>query len=120
MSTITVEPVVAFTTQAPSLTFTRVGWVGTSTAVFEEPIVSPFDSEGGRDSASTYTATDPSELPEGDMLELTYENVDLVLEEMRPYLIQDGGNVRIDEIDGPVVRLQLEVRDGGPCGIDNI
>ena len=54
------------------------------------------------------------------MLELTYENVDLVLEEMRPYLIQDGGNVRIDEIDGPVVRLQLEVRDGGPCGIDNI
>ena len=46
------------------------------------------------------------------MLELTWENVDMVLEEMRPYLIQDGGNVRIDEIDGPVIRLQLE----GACG----
>lgn len=46
------------------------------------------------------------------MLELTFENVDLVLDEMRPYLIQDGGNVRIEEIDGPVVRLQLE----GACG----
>ncbi len=46
------------------------------------------------------------------LLDLTWENVDMVLDEMRPYLIQDGGNVRIDEIDGPVVRLQLE----GACG----
>ena len=45
-------------------------------------------------------------------LDLTWENVDMVLDEMRPYLIQDGGNVKIDEIDGPVVRLQLE----GACG----
>jgi len=46
------------------------------------------------------------------MLELTWENVDDVLEEMRPYLIQDGGNVKISEIDGPIVRLELE----GACG----
>ena len=26
------------------------------------------------------------------------------------YLIQDGGNVKIAEIDGPIVRLELEVR----------
>jgi len=31
---------------------------------------------------------------------------------MRPYLIQDGGNVAIQEIDGPVVRLELQ----GACG----
>jgi len=36
----------------------------------------------------------------------------MVLEEMRPYLIQDGGNVAIAEIDGPVVRLELQ----GACG----
>ena len=88
----------------PALSTPRVGWVRPSTTLFEEPIVSPFDSD-----VSGYTATDPLELPEGELLELTFDNVELVLDEMRPFLIQDGGNVRIDEIDGPVVRLQLEV-----------
>lgn len=59
-------------------------------------------------SRATYTATEPVELPDGP-LELTYDNVEMVLEEMRPYLIQDGGNVAITEIDGPVVRLELQV-----------
>ena len=31
---------------------------------------------------------------------------------MRPYLEADGGNVRLAEIDGPVVKLELE----GACG----
>lgn len=79
----------------------------------EPPIVSPFDATNELDSpaadlgdsASTTTATAPLEGP----LDLTYENVDLVLDEMRPYLMQDGGNVAIQEIDGPVVRLELQV-----------
>ena len=45
-------------------------------------------------------------------LDLTWENVELVLDDMRPYLIQDGGNVAITDIDGPVVRLELQ----GACG----
>eukprot|EP00752_Nemacystus_decipiens_P006700 g6023.t1 len=45
-------------------------------------------------------------------LTLTLENVETVLDEMRPYLMSDGGNVRVVEIDGPVVRLELE----GACG----
>ena len=45
-------------------------------------------------------------------LELTEENVELVLDGMRPFLIQDGGNVALTEIDGPVVRLELQ----GACG----
>ena len=40
------------------------------------------------------------------------ENVDMVLDEMRPYLMADGGNVAIREIDGGVVRLELQ----GACG----
>ncbi|KAG5548790.1 hypothetical protein RHGRI_014217 [Rhododendron griersonianum] len=53
-------------------------------------------------------ATPPSavELP------LTTENVESVLDEIRPYLISDGGNVALHEIDGNVVRLKLQ----GACG----
>ncbi|KAF2319931.1 hypothetical protein GH714_020652 [Hevea brasiliensis] len=45
-------------------------------------------------------------------LPLTAENVDRVLDEVRPYLIADGGNVALHEIDGNVVRLKLQ----GACG----
>ena len=45
-------------------------------------------------------------------LDLNWDNVDIVLDEMRPYLISDGGNVVISEIDGPVVKLELQ----GACG----
>ena len=66
-------------------------------------IVSPFDESGSGSSSSTQTATADGPL------ELTWENVEMVLDEMRPFLIQDGGNVAIKEIDGPVVRLELQV-----------
>ncbi|KAF8019304.1 hypothetical protein BT93_G0091 [Corymbia citriodora subsp. variegata] len=45
-------------------------------------------------------------------LPLTAENVESVLDEIRPYLISDGGNVALHEIDGNVVRLKLQ----GACG----
>ncbi|MGL5508485.1 MAG: NifU family protein [Microcoleaceae cyanobacterium] len=45
-------------------------------------------------------------------LALTPENVETVLDELRPYLIADGGNVELVEIDGPVVNLRLQ----GACG----
>eukprot|EP00965_Chrysotila_dentata_P077069 2544713-Pleurochrysis_carterae.AAC.3 len=45
-------------------------------------------------------------------LALTLENVELVLDEMRPYLMADGGNVAVADIDGGVVRLELQ----GACG----
>ena len=45
-------------------------------------------------------------------MELTIENVETVLDEMRPYLMADGGNVELVEIDGPVVKLRLQ----GACG----
>ncbi|KAK9914918.1 hypothetical protein WJX75_002299 [Coccomyxa subellipsoidea] len=48
----------------------------------------------------------------GQSLELTDENVELVLDEIRPYLMADGGNVELVEIDGPVVYLKLQ----GACG----
>lgn len=45
-------------------------------------------------------------------LELSSDNVEKVLDELRPYLQADGGNVELVEIDGPVVRLRLQ----GACG----
>ncbi|CAB9496182.1 NifU-like protein 3, chloroplastic [Seminavis robusta] len=74
-------------------------------------IVSPFDESGESASEDTAVATKPNSIGEGPF-DLTWENVEMVLDEMRPYLIQDGGNVIIQEIDGPVVRLELQ----GACG----
>ena len=45
-------------------------------------------------------------------MELTVANVETVLDEMRPYLIADGGNVEIVELDGPIVKVRLQ----GACG----
>ncbi|OQU78831.1 hypothetical protein SORBI_3008G056000 [Sorghum bicolor] len=45
-------------------------------------------------------------------LPLTTGNVESVLDEVRPYLIADGGDVALHEINGNVVRLKLQ----GACG----
>ena len=45
-------------------------------------------------------------------LTLTSENVETVLDDLRPYLMSDGGNVELVEIDGPIVKLRLQ----GACG----
>ncbi|KAK4558219.1 hypothetical protein RGQ29_007828 [Quercus rubra] len=44
--------------------------------------------------------------------ELTAQNVDLVLEDVRPYLISDGGNVDVVSVQDGVVSLKLQ----GACG----
>ena len=78
-------------------------------------IVSPFDNnEEGESSSDDDSLRDEAVATaiasKDEQLELTWDNVDMVLDEMRPYLLQDGGNVVISEIDGPVVRLELVVR----------
>ncbi|XP_058113706.1 nifU-like protein 3, chloroplastic isoform X2 [Magnolia sinica] len=50
--------------------------------------------------------------PPSCVLPLTEENVEMVLEEVRPGLMVDGGNVVLHEIDGLVVVLKLQ----GACG----
>ncbi|CAK9145246.1 unnamed protein product [Ilex paraguariensis] len=44
--------------------------------------------------------------------ELTPENVDYVLEDVRPYLISDGGNVDVVSVESGVISLKLQ----GACG----
>ena len=43
---------------------------------------------------------------------LTEDNVEKVLDELRPFLMADGGNVEVVELDGPIVKVRLQ----GACG----
>jgi Fe-S cluster biogenesis protein NfuA len=47
-----------------------------------------------------------------EALTLNPANVETVLDTLRPYLMADGGNVELVEIDGPIVKLRLQ----GACG----
>ena len=47
-----------------------------------------------------------------DTMALTHENVEKVLDELRPFLMADGGNVEVVELDGPIVKVRLQ----GACG----
>lgn len=70
---------------------------------------------GGKKSSSSPTTTRAAGEPASSInetLELTGDNVEKVLDEVRPYLISDGGNVELVEIDGLVVKLRLQ----GACG----
>ena len=89
------------TRSAPPLGMTIVSPFANNTD--NDPSGDDFERKGV--ATATYTPLPSDDEP----LDLTWENVDLVLEEMRPYLLQDGGNVAISEIDGPVVKLELQV-----------
>ncbi|XP_050367624.1 nifU-like protein 1, chloroplastic [Argentina anserina] len=65
--------------------------------------------------ASSIRASSSSSSPglySGKQLELTVPNVDLVLDDVRPYLIADGGNVGVVSVEDGVVSLKLQ----GACG----
>ena len=47
-----------------------------------------------------------------ETMPLTHENVEKVLDELRPFLMADGGNVEVVELDGPIVKVRLQ----GACG----
>ena len=47
-----------------------------------------------------------------ETMALTLENVEKVLDELRPFLMAYGGNVEVVELDGPIVKVRLQ----GACG----
>lgn len=87
--------------------------------IYLQQIASPFAS-GGDASEGAATAVDPAEEVAASgggkagpgPYPLTLENVELVLDDMRPYLQADGGNVAVDSIEDGIVRLELQ----GACG----
>ncbi|KAK1294718.1 hypothetical protein QJS10_CPA16g01700 [Acorus calamus] len=65
-----------------------------------------------RASKSAEASGAPAGLYSARVYELSVENVNLVLEEVRPYLIADGGDVDVVSVDDGVVSLKLQ----GACG----
>ncbi|XP_078160248.1 NFU domain protein 1 isoform X1 [Carex rostrata] len=66
---------------------------------------SPFEgsSASGPQTQGLYTAK---------VYDLTVENVDRVLDDVRPYLISDGGNVDVVSVEDGIISLKLQ----GACG----
>jgi len=81
-----------------------------SLALARASILSPFDPVLSGASARGSPAQQGARVD--GPLELTLDNVEIVLEEIRPFLMSDGGNVAVTEIDGDIVRLELQ----GACG----
>ncbi|MED6168577.1 NifU-like protein 1, chloroplastic [Stylosanthes scabra] len=57
---------------------------------------------------TTSSSSSPSGLYSAQKYELTAANVDMVLEDVRPYLISDGGNVEVVSVEDGVVSLRLQ------------
>ena len=52
--------------------------------------------------------------PAAATLEFTVDNVDKTLDEVRPYLISDGGNVKVVSVDPASFGVELQLQ--GACG----
>lgn len=59
-------------------------------------------------SSSTSSSSSLPGLYSAQKFELTAQNVDFVLEDVRPYLISDGGNVDVVSVDDGVISLKLQ------------
>ena len=70
-----------------------------------EEVISPFDV--GQQSVTSLISED-------EELDLTPDNVDKVLDEVRPYLISDGGNVSVQNVDVDTGNVYLLLE--GACG----
>merc|ERR1712146_548883 len=70
-------------------------------------ILSPFEE-------STTTSPPPQGPTNRPDMELTAENVDRVLDEVRPYLIADGGNIEVVNVDTDNRAIYLRLQ--GACG----
>lgn len=70
----------------------------------DENVVSPFEMPP----PAAVTTTKEEKIP------FTKENVDKVLEEVRPYLISDGGNVSVERVDEETRNVYLKLE--GACG----
>ena len=79
----------------------------------EKPgVISPFESTN---TAVMQTKQSSSPPDDGELLlELDISNVDKVLDEVRPYLISDGGNVCVQSVDSETGNVYLLLE--GACG----
>lgn len=58
--------------------------------------------------ANNTSSGSPGGLYSAEILQLTQQNVDTVLDNVRPYLIADGGNVDVVSVQDGVISLKLQ------------
>ncbi|KXZ48915.1 hypothetical protein GPECTOR_24g204 [Gonium pectorale] len=95
---------------APSESSSSSAAEGGSGAGAGGAVVSPF-TEGRAGAASVASVSMSSVDGGGSGPKLTVEAVQMALEEVRPYLMADGGDVEVVDVEGGVVYLRLQVRD---------
>eukprot|EP00526_Cylindrotheca_closterium_P009746 CAMPEP_0113629608 /NCGR_PEP_ID=MMETSP0017_2-20120614/15372_1 /TAXON_ID=2856 /ORGANISM="Cylindrotheca closterium" /LENGTH=430 /DNA_ID=CAMNT_0000540017 /DNA_START=21 /DNA_END=1313 /DNA_ORIENTATION=+ /assembly_acc=CAM_ASM_000147 len=98
--------------------------MGDSSSAMEEPpaavstesenVISPFDNDAKEESKPTETKKDDEKSEAAGTLVFSRETVDKVLEEVRPYLIADGGNVSVQSVDESTKNVYLKLE--GACG----
>ncbi|KAL6223385.1 hypothetical protein ACLB2K_006772 [Fragaria x ananassa] len=81
------------------------------TRIFLGSSVRASNSSAAAESSSSSSSSSPG-LYSAKHFDLTVPNVDMVLEDVRPYLIADGGNVDVVSVEDGVVSLKLQ----GACG----
>ena len=90
---------------------------GSAASLFGDKVDDPETANADTDAVTSPFESDGSTKVNGngaEPLEFTMENVDKVLDEIRPYLISDGGNCRVDSIDEERQNVYLVLE--GACG----
>lgn len=77
------------------------------TRIFLGSSVRASNSSAAAESSSSSSSSSPG-LYSAKHFDLTVPNVDMVLEDVRPYLIADGGNVDVVSVEDGVVSLKLQ------------
>lgn len=80
----------------------------------DDIIHSPFEGNNGTSEPEYEMPPQAASTKDGEKLEFNVENVDKVLDEIRPYLISDGGNCRVDSVDEQTRSVYLVLE--GACG----
>jgi len=94
--------------EKPAPAEAKANEAGTPSVGADGEVISPYAAEAAGADAEEEEALDPNR----ELLPLTVENVDKALDEVRPYLIADGGNVAVVGIEDGVVAVRMS----GACG----
>jgi len=81
----------------------------------KETVISPFTEEEEQTVISPFSSTEEETSSSvREALSFNLENVDKILDEVRPYLISDGGNVSVQSVDETTKNVYLVLE--GACG----
>lgn len=91
------------------------GWQEADTELAQEVLLlEPVQQSSPEDIISPFEKSELEVAEEGDFLQLSNDNIDVVLDEVRPFLISDGGNISVKSVDLETKKVELTLE--GACG----